>query len=124
MIAPPLARASHVMRSRFWQFLVVVGVGQVELAAKDAVEGALGMRVFRWGILIPNSALTMLSVSTPRSPHPARAWGERSARSDKSGRSDGFTAGFQSCGEVTAVSRNSGTRRTREDSRGHDELGD
>ncbi len=29
-----------------------------------------------------------------------------------------------SSGEVTAVSRNSGTRRTREDSRGHDELGD
>jgi hypothetical protein len=27
------------------------------------------MRVFRWGILIPNSALTVLSVSTPRSPH-------------------------------------------------------
>src|SRR5207247_531893 len=29
-----------------------------------------------------------------------------------------FTAGFQSCGEVTAVSRNSGTRRTREDTGG------
>ena len=27
------------------------------------------------------------------------------------------------CGEVTAVSHNSGTRRTREDTRGHGELG-
>ena len=48
---------------------MVVGVGEVEAAAEEAVEGALGMRVFRWGDPIPNSALTMLSVSTPRSPH-------------------------------------------------------
>jgi len=32
---------------------VVVGVGQVEAAVKDAVEGAWGMRVFRWGDLDP-----------------------------------------------------------------------
>ena len=101
---------------------MVVGVGQVQAAAKDAVEGAWGMRVFRWGILIPNSALTMLSVSTPRSPQPARAWGKRSAGSGKSGRRDGLPLAFKR--EVTAVSRNSGTRRTREDSRGHDELDD
>ena len=44
---------------------MVVGVGEVEAAAEEAVEGALGDE----GILIPNSALTMLSVSTPRSPH-------------------------------------------------------
>ena len=30
-----------------------------------------------------------------------------------------FTAGFQSCGEVTAVSRNSGTRRTRKEPPGY-----
>src|SRR6266516_4806106 len=28
--------------SRFWQVLVVVGVGEVEAAAEEAVEGALG----------------------------------------------------------------------------------
>ena len=48
---------------------MVVGVGEVEAAAEEAVEGALGDEGLQVGDPIPNSALTMLSVSTPRSPH-------------------------------------------------------
>ena len=101
---------------------MVVGVGEVEAAAAEAVEGALGDEGLRVGILTPNSALTVLSVSAPRSPHRHERRVSDRLRQIRSTRR--LTAGFQSCGEVTAVSRNSGTRRTREDSRGHDELGD
>ncbi len=48
---------------------MVVGFGQVEAAAEEAVEGALGDEGLQVGDPIPKSALTMLSVSTPRSPH-------------------------------------------------------
>jgi len=77
-----------------------------------------GMRVFRWGILIPNSALTMLSVSTSRNPHPARAWGKRSAGSDKSGRRDGLPLAFNHAGRSQlchAIPEPGGHGRTRED---------
>jgi hypothetical protein len=72
-------------------------------------------------ILIPN-ALTMLSVSTPA----AHTRHERGV-SDRLGQTNRVDATayrwLQSCGEVTALSRNSGTRRIREDPRGHDEAG-
>jgi hypothetical protein len=48
----------------------VVGVGEVEAAAEEAVESVLRDEGLQVGeILIPNSALTVLSVTTPRSPH-------------------------------------------------------
>ncbi len=71
-------------------------------------------------ILIPNSALTMLSVST-REAHTRHERGV----SDRLGQTNRVEATayrwLSIIGEVTAVSRNSGTRRTREDLRGHDE---
>ena len=69
-----------------------------------------------------NGALTMLSVSTPEA-HTRH----ESGVSDwvrQIGPTRRLVAGFQYAGEVTAMSHDSGTRRTREDSRGHDTLGD
>ena len=55
--------------------------------------------------MIPNSALTMLSVSTPRSSQPARAWGKRSAGSGKSGRRDGLPLAFNHAGGHSCVTQ-------------------